>query len=101
MALACGVSVDTFYNARNDCRFQRAKHSSRCGEKDKLESPEANYLHAYVRDLRSAMEGDKGGGSFGHWHTARESVNQRWKEYEAARRAKSLPIIGSLALFTK
>eukprot|EP00965_Chrysotila_dentata_P185691 6130450-Pleurochrysis_carterae.AAC.1 len=47
------------------------------------------------------MEGDKGGGSFGHWHTARKSVNQRWKEYEAARRAKFLPIIGPLALFTK
>eukprot|EP00965_Chrysotila_dentata_P174738 5768657-Pleurochrysis_carterae.AAC.1 len=47
------------------------------------------------------MEGDKGGGAFGHWHTARKFVNLRWKDYEAMRRAKSLPIIGSLSLFTK
>eukprot|EP00965_Chrysotila_dentata_P042354 1404974-Pleurochrysis_carterae.AAC.1 len=47
------------------------------------------------------MEGDKGGGSYGRWYTASRSGAARWKEYVAIRHAKSLPVVGSQALFIK
>eukprot|EP00965_Chrysotila_dentata_P116924 3864618-Pleurochrysis_carterae.AAC.3 len=31
MAVACGVSLDTFYDARQDCKFDRPTHSGLAG----------------------------------------------------------------------
>eukprot|EP00965_Chrysotila_dentata_P160991 5315774-Pleurochrysis_carterae.AAC.1 len=45
------------------------------------------------------MEGDKGGGAHGHWYTGSRTSKQRWEDYKAFRRARSLPVLGSESLF--
>eukprot|EP00965_Chrysotila_dentata_P190292 6173783-Pleurochrysis_carterae.AAC.1 len=101
IGLAYGLSVSTFYNARSDCRLNKPWHAGRCSEREKLESVERTHLEAYIRDLRSSMEGDKGGASFGHWHTGRRSCKLRWEDYCKMRARKSLPVVGSFSLFYK
>eukprot|EP00965_Chrysotila_dentata_P234927 6200443-Pleurochrysis_carterae.AAC.1 len=99
MGLACGLSVSTFYNARSDCRLNKARHAGRCRMKEKLDSVEREHLNAYIRDLRSSMEGDKGGATSGHWHTGKRCCKLRWEDYCKTRARKSLPVVGSFSLF--
>eukprot|EP00965_Chrysotila_dentata_P198336 6178723-Pleurochrysis_carterae.AAC.1 len=70
-------------------------------QRDRLESSARTHLEAYIRDMRSSMEGDKGGGSHGRWYTASRSASERWKAYVKSRQSKCLPVIGSQALFKK
>ena len=46
------------------------------------------------------MEGSKGSDK-PKWHTGKRSGELRWSDYERDRKAKSLPVIGSKALFVK
>eukprot|EP00965_Chrysotila_dentata_P255041 6212080-Pleurochrysis_carterae.AAC.1 len=99
--LACGLSIQTFQQSITDCRKKRPMHRGRCDTRDKLQSQQRRHLEAYIRMIRGSMEGDKGGQSHGHWYTSGRSVTMRWQDYRAFRLARSLPIIGSEALFKK
>ncbi|KAL1521156.1 hypothetical protein AB1Y20_022709 [Prymnesium parvum] len=99
--LAAGLSFGTFANARADTRRHRPYHDGRVAGREKKESMQRSHLNAYIRDLRSTMEGDKGGSSEGKWYTGKRSVALRWADYKKSRQKKSLPIIGSESLFTK
>ena len=58
--LAAGLSFATFANARADVTKGRPFHKGRCKKRDELESKERIHINAYIRDLRSTMEGSKG-----------------------------------------
>eukprot|EP00965_Chrysotila_dentata_P204203 6182191-Pleurochrysis_carterae.AAC.1 len=100
-ALACGVSVQTYSNSSADCRLDRVRHNGRCQTRDKLQSDVRTFIEAYIRDLRSAMEGDKGGASFDHYYTGSRSGNLRFKDYKSFCMSRSLPVLGSESLFKR
>ena len=98
--LAAGLSFGTFANARADVTKSRPHHQGRAASRDKLASAERVHLNAYIRDLRSTMEGSKGSDT-PKWHTGKRSGELRWGDYERDRRRKNLPVIGSKHLFVK
>ena len=98
--VACGISFATFANARADTRKSRPWHAKRANNRDKLESDTRVHLEAYIRDLRSTMEGSKGSDEI-VWHTGKRSGALRWSDYKKHRMDRSLPVIGSQALFVK
>ena len=98
-ALAWGVSFGTFAAARADVTHGREPEVLQRRQK---QSKEAAHLDSYIRDLRSAMEGSKGGtGGTGKFYTGKRSMKVRWEDYKRSRRAAKQPIIGSLSLFKK
>ena len=98
--LAKGMSFASWSSSRADVRNCRPMRSGRLGEKAKQDSLERAHLAAYIRSVRSTMEGPKGGSDpVDKWHTTYLPINKRWKEYERHRRASGLPIIGSESLF--
>eukprot|EP00965_Chrysotila_dentata_P261906 6214404-Pleurochrysis_carterae.AAC.2 len=101
MGLANGLSVATYYLSVTDCRQARGRHASRVKVHDKLVHASRTHLEAYIRDLRSAMEDDKGGASHGHSYTGKRCISERWKDYRKMRIARGLPTIGSESLFRK
>ena len=70
--LAFGLSFSTFANARADVTKDRLHHKGRMQSRDALESKERVHLNAYIRDLRSGMEGSKGQDST-KWMTGKRS----------------------------
>eukprot|EP00965_Chrysotila_dentata_P259834 6213699-Pleurochrysis_carterae.AAC.1 len=44
------------------------------------------------------MEGNKGGTPSGRWHTGKQTVSIRFKDYLARERALGLPGVGSISL---
>lgn len=100
--LAKGLSFGTFASARADVTKKRPKSEGRREGAEKQQSVERAHLNAYIRVLRGGLEGPKGG-SLVHdkWYVAKQSMKQRWEVYTKGRQRKKLPVIGSLALFTK
>lgn len=99
--LAAGLSFGTFANARADVKKQRPDHKGRVAGREKKASHVREHLCSYIRDVRSTMEGDKGGNSEGKWYTGKRSAGLRWADYKRSRMEKSLPVIGSESTFTK
>eukprot|EP00965_Chrysotila_dentata_P182699 6032471-Pleurochrysis_carterae.AAC.1 len=66
-----------------------------------VESKERAYIEAWIRDLRSGMEGSKGSGTSDVWHTARMPVGKRYQQYCDERICAKLPVVGSRSLFEK
>ena len=98
--LAKGMSFALWSSSRADVRNCRPMKSGRLDEKAKQESAERAHLAAYIRSIRSTMEGPKGGSDpVDKWRTSYLPISKRWKEYERTRRAAGLPIIGSESLF--
>lgn len=99
--LAKGMSFATWSSSRTDVRLSRPLKGSRREAADNQESFQRAHLNAYIRSVRSSMEGPKGGSDpVDKWHTTYMPISKRWKEYEQRRRAAGLPIIGSQSLFT-
>lgn len=72
--LAAGLSFATFANARTDVTKSRPYHGGRVQQRDRLQSQQRQTIDHYVRDLRSTMEGDKGGQRQDvKWHTGKRS----------------------------
>lgn len=72
--LAAGLSFATYSDARTDVRKNRPFHGGRVEQRDKLESEERKLINNYILDLRTTMEGDKGGeGRRDRWHTGKRS----------------------------
>lgn len=72
--LAAGLSFATFANARSDVTKDRPYHGGRVQQRDKLASQERQTINNYIVDLRTTMEGDKGGQRHDvKWHTGRRS----------------------------
>ena len=99
--LASGLSFHTFERARSDLRGGAPLRTARRKAAADKQSSERRHLEAYIRDLRSSMEGSKGKAAVGRWFTGRRPVPQRWEDYRKSRMEKQLPVIGSLALFKK
>ena len=100
--LAKGLSFGTFASARADAIHDRPWHKDRVQRRGRKLGEERAHLLAYIRTLKAGYEGPKGGSDpKAKWKTAYMSVSKRWKEYERHRRARSLPIVGSKALFAK
>ena len=82
-------------------------YSNKCAPSSALlaqevESEQREHLEAYIRDLRSGMEGSKGGSTgSGKWFSGVRSMAKRWEDYTRMRREHGLPIVGSIHLFTK
>ena len=58
-------------------------------------------MEAYIRDLRSTMEGDKGGtAGTGKYYCGKRTLKQRWKDYKDSRKELGLQVIGSQSLFS-
>eukprot|EP00965_Chrysotila_dentata_P227228 6195870-Pleurochrysis_carterae.AAC.1 len=98
--LACGLSVSTFTVSRADCTLNRPLHNGRVSKRDQLQSEQRTHLECYICELRSGMEGDKGGKS-GRWHTGKRAVSIRWNDYVRWRHSRVLPVIGSFELFKR
>lgn len=100
--LASGVSFQTWSNARVDVRKARPDHKGRVKLRARQESHERAHLNAYIRSLRSGLEGPKGGSNpKDKWTTGKVTVPKRWEKYREHRMKLGLPVIGSLSLFTK
>lgn len=100
--LACGVSFQTWANARVDVRKQRPDHKGRTKYRARMESEERAHLNAYIRSLRSNLEGPKGGSNpKDTWTIGKMTIPKRWEQYTESRIKKGLPVIGSLSLFKK
>ena len=101
-ALAKGVSFGTYSDARSDSRKERAHHDGRVDHTTRAESEARAHLEAVVRQMRETMEGPKGGSAVTDmWRTSKVTVPDRWTRHKADRVRNALPVIGSLALFTK
>lgn len=97
--LANGVSFATWANARADAKQSRPLHNGRRESRAKVESYERGHLNAYIRDLRSTMEGPKGGSDpIDKWRTAKLPISKRWEQYKEERQKRGLPIIGDKTL---
>eukprot|EP00965_Chrysotila_dentata_P058043 1924610-Pleurochrysis_carterae.AAC.3 len=66
MGLDCRVSVPKSNDCVADVRLTRVKHAGRCNPSDRLESVERMTLEAHIRELQSAMKGDKVGDTCGN-----------------------------------
>lgn len=73
-ALAAGLSFCTFANARTDVTKSRPYHAGRVQKRDKLDCQQRQVIEQYICDLRSTMEGDKGGRrEREQWHTGKRA----------------------------
>ena len=100
--LAKGLCFGTFASARADVSKDRAWHKDRVAHRGKKLSVERAHLMAYIRQLKKGYEGPKGGSDpKAKWKTAYVPIPKRWATYERSRRARSLPIVGTQALFAK
>lgn len=100
--LAKGISFATFANSRADVTKQREWHAGRCKLKAQVQSQERAHLEAYIRELRSELEGPKGGSRpKDKWSLPKQTAPQRWEDYKRKRKLNSAPIIGSQSLFEK
>ena len=99
--LASGLSFGTWARARADLGSDAPLRPARRKAAGERESNERRHLEAYIRDLRSSMEGSKGKAAVNQWFTGRRTMPQRWEDYRKHRLDKKLPIIGSVHLFTK
>jgi hypothetical protein len=67
-----------------------------------VQGEERAHLEAYIRELRSEMEGPKGGSApKDKWSLPKKTGPQRWEDYRRRRQMLSLPVIGSQSLFEK
>ena len=98
--LACGLSIATWERARADLKKNAPRREDRRRASVEKESAERRHLEAYIRELRSTMEGSKGKQS-AHFFTGKRPVKQRWEDYVIGRNNAQLPVIGSLPLFKK
>ena len=103
MGLAKGLCFGTFASARADVtQPNRPWHKDRVKQRGAKLSAERAHLMAYIRKLKKGFEGPKGGSDpNAKFKTAYVPVSKRWSQYERYRRQRSLPIIGSKALFAK
>jgi hypothetical protein len=100
--LAKGISFATFADSRADVTKQREWHAGRCKLKSQVQSEERAHLEAYIRELRSELEGPKGGSRpKDKWSLPKQTLPQRWEDYKRKRKLNSQPIIGSQSLFEK
>ena len=100
--LAKGISFQTWANSRADVTYGRPWHAGRCACKRNNQTKEAAHLEAYIRELRSGLEGPKGGSNpKDKWSVPYMSVPDRWKEYKKKRTQLGLPVVGSESLFGK
>ena len=100
--LAKGISFDTFSQSRADVTKDRPYHAGRVELKVKQHSFERAHLHAYIRELRSQMEGPKGGSDpKDKWRLPKKPLPKRWEDYKNKRASAKLPVIGSQSLFEK
>lgn len=98
--LASGVSFATWANARADMKKKRPWRNGRRRQLSKVESYERAQLNAYIRDLRSGMEGPKGGSDpTDKWRTDKMPVSKRWERYKEFRLKRALPVIGALCTY--
>lgn len=98
--LACGLSIATWERARADLKKNAPRREDRRRASVEKESAERRHLEAYIRELRSTMEGSKGKQA-AHFFTGKRPVKQRWEDYVIGRNNAQLPVIGSLPLFKK
>eukprot|EP00965_Chrysotila_dentata_P263341 6214813-Pleurochrysis_carterae.AAC.3 len=91
--LASGLSFQTFAQCRADVTRSRPYHSQRTGNQDRLESDARSSIEGYILDLRSTMEGDKGGLTAGvlNYHTCKRTSALRWEDYKASQTQAGLP----------
>jgi hypothetical protein len=99
--LAAGLSFGTFARARSDVKKDGPKRADRRRKQVEKESAQRRTLEAYIRELRGTMEGSKGKGTEGHFFTGKRPIKQRWEDYRKSRLDRSLPVVGSIHLFTK
>lgn len=100
--LASGVSFQTWAKARADVRLRRPDHLGRKKRRKRTESLKRAHLNAYIRDLRSGLEGPKGGSDPNDkWRVGSMTIPKRWEQYKKHRMERSLPVIGSESLFAK
>lgn len=100
--LASGVSFQTWSNARTDVKKSRPDRKGRVKLRARAESMERAHLNAYIRDLKSSLEGPKGGSvQKDRWVTGKMTIPKRWEQYADHRRKLGLPVIGSKSLFVK
>ena len=67
--VAAGVGEDTFASAAADVSKDRPRHAGRVKAKEQRQSAETEAHHAWIREMRSTMEGDKKTGK--KWYTAK------------------------------
>lgn len=83
-------------------RKNRPDHRGRTAVRKRQESFERAHLNAYIRQLRSGLEGPKGGfDPKDKWTIGKMPVPKRWQKYKERRIRLGLPVIGSESLFTK
>ena len=99
--LASGVAFGTWARARTDLRQNAPLRPDRRRATADKESTERRHLEAYVRELRSSMEGSKGKATAGRFFTGKRPLPQRWDDYVKSRKTRGLPVIGTLRLFQK
>ena len=98
--LAKGISFDTFSKSRADVTKGRPLHIGRVELRSKQQSKERAHLHAYIRHVRSQMEGPKGGSEpKDKWRLPKKPLAKRWEDYMNHRKGARLPVIGSQSLF--
>jgi hypothetical protein len=100
--LADGLSWATWSRARSDCRKQKPFHAGRCKFKLEQTSNARRAIAAYIRDLRSEMDGSKGGSrGAGKSYTGKKGRYQRYVDYRNYRIRHKLPVLGGQRLFNK
>lgn len=93
--LASGISFSQWCNARVDAKAGRPLRSGRRKARASVESEERATINAYIRDMRSTMEGPKGGSApTDRWRTDKLPMSKRWEEYRRSRLKKGLRVIG-------
>ena len=100
--LADGFTWSTWAKGRADLRKDKPLHAGRTARKQQQDSESARVIDAYIRDLRSSMEGSKGGSrGKDKNYTTKQAMKLRYQAYRDDRVKNKLPAVGNYRQFSK
>ena len=100
--LAKGMSFANWSSSRTDVRKQRVWHEGRATARQQQEGQERAAIEAYIRELRTSLEGPKGGSDPNDkWTIGYLPMSERYSQYRRKCNESKVPVLGGLKLFEK